>query len=104
MKPVGFFSKLLNLFPPLLQSNRIFPARPNSQTFVSMPSAVTEVKPVRVLVAGGSYGGLAMALNLLDLTKGKHARFTGKEGVDETKKVDVRIKIVDERDGYCELS
>ena len=31
--------------------------------------------PVKVLVIGGSYGGLAAALNLLDLCKGRTARF-----------------------------
>ncbi|CAG8977463.1 hypothetical protein HYALB_00011811 [Hymenoscyphus albidus] len=102
MSSSGLFSKFIDLFPSFLHSNRVFPIRPTLQTF-NMPSAITEVKPVRILVAGGSYGGLAMALNLLDLTKGKHPRFSGKDGVDDSQKVDVRIKVVDERDGYFHL-
>ena len=60
---------------------------------------------MKVLVIGGSYGGLGAALNLLDLSKGKYSRFSGKVGKDPQagpdSKVAVQIKIVDERDGYC---
>lgn len=59
--------------------------------------------PFKVLVLGGSYGGLAAALNLLDLCNGRSSRFAaepfqpGKFG-----RVPVDITLVDERDGYCE--
>jgi hypothetical protein len=65
--------------------------------------------PFRVLILGGSYGGLSTALNLLDLSQHKAPR-CGKK-VEETEGsgvVPVRppnptidITIVDERDGFC---
>lgn len=58
--------------------------------------------PYKILVIGGSYGGLAAAFNLLDLCAAKPARFTGKP--TETPKINVQIKVVDRRDGYCERS
>jgi hypothetical protein len=72
-----------------------------------MPSAIdTAASQVKVLVIGGSYGGLGAALNLLDLSKGKYLRFSGKVGNDPKagpeSRFPVQIKIVDERDGYCE--
>ncbi len=62
--------------------------------------------PTKILVIGGSYGGLAAALNLYDLCNGKQARTTlwRKEEPRERPTVPVEIKIVDERDGYCEIS
>ena len=73
-----------------------------------MPSAVEGMQAVRVLVIGGSYGGLAAALNLLDLTRGKYSRFSGMVGdnpeSEPGSKVAVQINIVDERDGFCEYS
>jgi hypothetical protein len=71
-----------------------------------MSSAVEqEVAPVKVLIIGGSYGGLGAALNLLDFSKGKYSRFAGKVGNDPKagprSRFPVQIKIVDERDGYC---
>ena len=81
---------------------------------------------MRVLVAGGSYGGLAATVHLLDHCSGSKAR--GKalaaavaaseqidEGGDMTSKpphvlanfeferVPLEITIVDERDGFCKL-
>lgn len=68
--------------------------------------------PVKVLVIGGSYGGLSAALNLWDLCTGKEARFKShaerfKPSVDDSGAkqyplVSVEISIVDERDGFCE--
>lgn len=62
------------------------------------------VAPVRILVIGGSYGGLATALNLSDLCAGRNARFhPGDEPPKSRYAISVEIKIVDERDGYCEV-
>jgi len=60
--------------------------------------------PVKVLVIGGCYGGLATALNLLDLCHGRPARFSGAQSPapELGPTLRVEIKIVDERDGYCE--
>lgn len=57
--------------------------------------------PFKVLILGGSYGGLSAALNLIDLAEGRAARqgngvLPGHDG-----KVPVDITIVDERDGFC---
>jgi hypothetical protein len=65
-----------------------------------------DVTPVKILIIGGSYGGLSVALNLLDLCNGKQARFTAsgeeKAAAKELQHiVPVEIKIVDERDGFC---
>lgn len=66
--------------------------------------------PTKVLVIGGCYGGLAAALDLLDLCHGKQARTIRFVKPDETileqpiterPKLPIEIKIVDERDGYC---
>lgn len=68
-------------------------------------------EPFRVLIAGGSYGGLAVAVNLLDLTRGLPARSGPKpaEGDNEFQtprppqpQIPVDITIVDERDGFCQ--
>lgn len=63
--------------------------------------------PFRVLILGGSYGGLSAALNLLDLSQHKAPR-CGKQ-IGETEGSDlvrppntnIDITIVDERDGFC---
>ncbi|KAL2429475.1 Oxidoreductase OXR1 [Exophiala dermatitidis] len=60
--------------------------------------------PFKVLILGGSYGGLAAALNLLDLCNGRPARFTAATAEPFTHgKIPVDITIVDERDGYYHL-
>lgn len=67
---------------------------------------VTQDRPLKVLVLGGGYGGLAAGLNLLDLCQGKTARFYQ---TAETKslvtgpKFPIKVKFVDERDGYCRV-
>ncbi|KAL1954141.1 hypothetical protein VTO42DRAFT_1721 [Malbranchea cinnamomea] len=62
------------------------------------------VAPYKVLVIGGSYGGLAATVNLLDLCHGKPCRFTGETELPEPReKIPVQITIVDERDGFYHL-
>ena len=57
---------------------------------------------VRVLVVGGSYGGISVALNLLSLAVKRTTRFGGaiKLPTEITEDVPLDIHIVDERDGY----
>lgn len=69
-----------------------------------MGSMPEPVNATRVLVVGGAYGGLSVALNLQDLCRGIPPRCGEKPADDE--QVDVAqfaldITIVDERDGYC---
>lgn len=59
--------------------------------------------PLRVLVVGGSYAGLAATLNLLDLCSGKAPRFT--PDIEHfPKPVPIKVTLVDERDGFCEIT
>ncbi|EXJ83973.1 hypothetical protein A1O3_04640 [Capronia epimyces CBS 606.96] len=64
----------------------------------------TRTHPFRVLVLGGSYGGLGAALNLLDLCNGRPARFSSDQVQPLNRgKIPVDITVVDERDGYYHL-
>ncbi|KAK0669186.1 hypothetical protein QBC41DRAFT_392188 [Cercophora samala] len=71
------------------------------------PALTTQAMPFRVLVVGGSYGGLSAALNLQDLCSGLAPRCGPKpvEGapVIETPQFNIDITIVDERDGFYHL-
>ena len=62
--------------------------------------------PFRILIAGGAYGGVSAAVNLLDLSLGRPARLEpDKVPVEEARNgVPVEIHIVDERDGYCKAT
>jgi hypothetical protein len=62
-------------------------------------------QPYRILIAGGAYGGVSAAVNLLDLSLGRSARLDpDKAPVEEARDgVPIEIHIVDERDGYCEI-
>lgn len=70
-----------------------------------MPSndgALAIAHPFRVLIIGGSYGGLAAALTLIDLCQGRLPRFNSNPGVIPPQhRIPVKITVVDERDGYC---
>lgn len=56
----------------------------------------------RVLIIGGSYGGLAAALTLADLARGKTARFSyNLDAKAPQAHLPIQITVVDERDGYC---
>ncbi|CRG90994.1 hypothetical protein PISL3812_08042 [Talaromyces islandicus] len=69
-----------------------------------MPAASIVEQPSRVLVSGGSYAGLSVALNLLDLCNGLPSRFTGeKTAPDASRQVPLEVTIVDERDGFYHL-
>ena len=63
-------------------------------------------QPYRILIAGGAYGGVSAAVNLLDLSLGRSARLDpDKAPVEEARNgVPIEIHIVDERDGYCEIA
>jgi cation diffusion facilitator CzcD-associated flavoprotein CzcO len=63
-------------------------------------------KPLKVLVLGGGYGGLAAGLNLLDMCQGKTGRFyqtAEKKNDTSGAKFPIKVKFVDERDGYCKF-
>lgn len=67
-----------------------------------MSSLSVAQKATRVLVAGGSYAGLAVTLNLLDLCNGLSPRFSGTNTpADRSRQTPVEVTIVDERDGFC---
>ena len=59
---------------------------------------------VRVLVVGGSYGGLSAALNLLNLSIKRAIRFGAPFEIpaEVTEEIPLDIHVVDERDGYGE--
>ncbi|KIX08832.1 uncharacterized protein Z518_03489 [Rhinocladiella mackenziei CBS 650.93] len=60
--------------------------------------------PFKVLVVGGSYGGLGATLNLLDLCNGRPARFASDPSASHIpSRIPVDITVVDERDGYFHL-
>ncbi|KAF3762169.1 putative pyridine nucleotide-disulfide oxidoreductase [Cryphonectria parasitica EP155] len=59
--------------------------------------------PFRVLILGGSYGGLSTALSLVDLAEGRAARTGGGVVPGHEGKIPLEVTIVDERDGYYHL-
>lgn len=60
-------------------------------------------KPVRVVVAGGSYAGFTAVLTLIDLIKGLQPRIGVEAPFDPElcKPHKVEIVLLDERDGFC---
>lgn len=70
-----------------------------------MPSndgVLVAARAFRVLVIGGSYGGLAAALTLVDLSRGRVPRFSSNpDATPPPHRVPVQITVADERDGYC---
>lgn len=73
---------------------------PNMTISIAGTTASSDQAPVKVLILGGSYGGLAAAMNLADLCAGKPSRF-GLQNPQPGSKVPLDITIIDERDGYC---
>lgn len=72
-----------------------------------MPSndGVPGARSFRVLIVGGSYGGLCTALTLVDLSRGRIPRFSYDRGIEPpAHRIPVQITVVDERDGYCKIS
>jgi hypothetical protein len=65
----------------------------------------TVSRSFRVLVIGGSYGGLAAALALIDLSQGRIARFNSNPDTKApAHRIPIQITVVDKRDGYCRFS
>jgi hypothetical protein len=62
-----------------------------------------DLAPFKVLVVGCSYGGLATAVNLLDLGEGLSPRLARESYSHhaEIPRIPVEVTIVDERDGFC---
>lgn len=60
--------------------------------------------PFKVLVAGGSYAGVAAIVTLLDLCSGKEKAAPSVDDAPPSSPSleSVEITLVDERDGYCE--
>lgn len=100
----SFFFALCSslLLMSFLRSSYSLPLR-KAPRVVKMVSATRETPVVRVFIAGGSYTGLSTALNLLDLGQGLSPRMAHNpyEHHPELSKVDFRITIADERDGFC---
>lgn len=67
--------------------------------------SLPESHAIRIFVAGGSYAGVASAVNLLDLSQGLNPRQNEEtyEFHSDLKTFDIEVTMVDERDGYCEL-
>ncbi|THC99561.1 hypothetical protein EYZ11_000930 [Aspergillus tanneri] len=64
----------------------------------------TIIRNYRVLIVGGSYGGLSAALALIDLCAGRLARFNSNaDSKPPQRQVPVQITVVDERDGFYHL-
>lgn len=88
--------------------SRSFSVLAQSSRLLNMPSnegvALSHrTDPFKVLVIGGSYGGLASIVNLLDLCNSRSPRTAAvPPPITSTTKVPIDITIVDERDGFCE--
>ncbi|KAJ5970101.1 FAD-dependent pyridine nucleotide-disulfide oxidoreductase [Penicillium vulpinum] len=64
----------------------------------------TVSRKFRVLVIGGSYGGLSTVLALIDLSQGRLARFScNPDDKAPTHRIPLQITVVDKRDGYFHL-
>lgn len=79
---------------------------------IAIDDATMSRPPFKVLVVGGSYGGLSAALNLQDICSGRAARCgpdAKKAALDGTyaghdgPQFAVDITVVDERDGFCKM-
>ena len=62
-----------------------------------------EAPVTKVLVVGGAYGGMAAAVNLLDISNHANPRFNypNYQWDADAPRTPIEVTIVDERDGYC---
>ena len=62
-----------------------------------------ELPVTKVLVVGGSYGGLSAAVNLLDINNHTTPRFNYPNYTwdPEAPRTPIEVTLVDERDGFC---
>jgi hypothetical protein len=73
----------------------------------SHPSVMNRVQqdsPIyKILIIGGSYAGLSAAVNLLDLQRGSQPRQSREPYIHQRQlpKHNIKITIIDERDGFC---
>jgi hypothetical protein len=99
---VFFLSVCFSLSPLLIL---LSPSTSSSFIPLNMPSndgMLAVARSFRVLVIGGSYGGLSAALNLWDLSRGRLPRFNyAYDGPAPAHRIPIQTTIVDERDGYC---
>lgn len=74
----------------------------SSYTVPSNDGVLAVARAFRVLIIGGSYGGLATALTLIDLCRGRFPRFhSNPDDIPPQHRIPIKITVVDERDGYC---
>jgi len=68
-----------------------------------MKSAQQNFHAYNILIIGGSYAGLSAAVNLLDLHRGSQPRQSREPYIHQRQlpKHDIKITIIDERDGFC---
>jgi hypothetical protein len=94
-----------HLQQPYLQNfTRPFAAVPSYNDARMGSEPVSQDAPtVRVFIAGGSYAGLSVAANLLDLGQGLAPRMFQQpyEHHPKLPRVSWDITIADERDGFC---
>jgi hypothetical protein len=108
---LAFFKPSSHIVTSFLLSSRTSVTRQFSSSklrFASMASTeISKAKsPTKVLIVGGSYAGLAAALNLADLCSGKPSRGANPPSPPEANPqpaLPVEIKILDERDGFCKI-
>lgn len=67
---------------------------------------MANTSPIRVLIAGCSYGGISAVVNLIDLCQGKRTRYETERQPHAAALggFELDVHIVDERDGYCETA
>ncbi len=67
----------------------------------SMLRANDAAAPFKVLVVGGSYGGMTAASRLSDLCLGNPPQLDPSTPAEPETPIHVEITVVDERDGFC---
>lgn len=86
----------------LLAPSRLEALHNSSTTMPSNDGVLAVARAFRILIIGGSYGGLATALTLIDLARGRLPRFNSRpDATPPQHRIPIKITVVDERDGYC---